>query len=234
MAVAGRDLRLVLVPPAAADRTLAVSALLVVAGALLSGPIGMAIAALRPQPPWRDAATFAAHFHPLQQLPFAFGFLLVGASVLFVVSAATRLPESRRARAYAAVACAGTFAAIIGINYTLQLAWVPYAARAHDPAVAYITMANPGALSWALEMFGYVALGAATWIVAPAFRTARFGRAISALLVANGVVSAAGAVVTAIDLTWVMRTPGLIGFAAWNALLIAVMLLVAAAFLPRR
>ncbi|MGZ3406651.1 MAG: hypothetical protein ACXVAN_09445 [Polyangia bacterium] len=234
MAVAGRHLRLVRVAPASGDRTLAGSAIAVVAGALLSGPIGMAIAALVPQPPWRDAATFAAHFHPLQQLPYAFGFLLIGASILFVVRAAALLPDSQRTRAYAAVACAGSFGAMIGINYTLQLAWVPHAARAHDPALAYIAMANPGALGWALELFGYVALGAATWIVAPAFREARFGRAIRALLVANGVLSAAGAVVTAIDLTWVMSTAGLIAFAVWNALYIAVMLLVAAAFLPRR
>jgi hypothetical protein len=205
------------------DRSLARSALLVAAGAILSGPVGMALAALRPQPPWRDVETYAAHFHPLQQAPFWFGFVLLGGCILFMARAIAVAGEAHRTRAIAALICSSAFAAMIFINYTLQVAVVPWAARARDPSLAYFVMANPGAICWAFEMFGYGIFGAATWLIAPAFE----GRWVRRLLVANGVVSITGAVVTAGNLVWVHSAAGLISFAGWNVLLIGAMLLVA-------
>jgi hypothetical protein len=215
------------------DRTMAAAAALVAAGALLSGPIGLAVAAAVPQPPWRDAETWAANFHPLQAAPFWLGFILLGASVFFVAHAAARAVQRNRTRARAALVCAGGFAGIIGVNYALQVAFVPHLARRHDPALAYLVFANPGAASWALEMFGYALLGAATWLVAPIFHAGPHGRKIAGLLVANGVVSVAGAVATGVDLTWVQSAPGLVCFSAWNALLIGTMGFIAWVYRPR-
>lgn len=87
--------------------------------------------------------------------------------------------------------------------------------RAGDPALGYLVMANPRAISWALEMFGYALFGVATWLVA-----AQFGATVAWLLRANGVVSVLGAILTAIDLAWVHTTAGLVSFAGWNVLLI--------------
>jgi hypothetical protein len=81
-------------------------------------------------------------------------------------------------------------------------------------------------------MFGYAAFGAATWLVAPLFRDGPRGRAIAALLVANGAASIASAVVTAVDLTWVQSGPGIACFAGWNVLLVVTMGLVAVAYRP--
>src|SRR3954471_15170115 len=92
------------------DRTLAFSAAMIVAGALLSGPIGMLVARLHPQPPWRDAATFAAHFHPLQQVPFWFGLLLLASCVFFVVRCAVVVGQRYQTRRLAALVSVGTYA----------------------------------------------------------------------------------------------------------------------------
>jgi hypothetical protein len=209
------------------DRSLAVAAWLVVAGTILSGPVGMLLASLRPQPRWVNAATFLDHFHPLQQLPFWFGLLLLVACVLFVARAAAIAPAAETAKALGAVVSVSVYAAMVGVNYVLQIAWVPELARARDPAVAYVTMANPASAAWALEMFGYGALGAATWLIAPVFRGARLGGWIEGMLIANGVVSIVGAAVTGVQLRWVLSTPGLVSFAAWNALFVVVMALCA-------
>jgi hypothetical protein len=214
------------------DRALAVSAALVVAGAVLSGPFGMLLATVHPQPPWRDAATYAARFHPLQQAPFWFGLLLLAACIFFVVRCTVVAAERHRTRRQAALVSVAIYGAMVGTNYTLQIAWVPQLARAHDPLLAYVTMANPGAAAWALEMFGYGALGVATWLLAPLFRAARCGRWIAGLFVANGMVSVAGAVITGLDLPWVMSVPGLVSFAAWNVLLVVAMVLCAVAYWP--
>jgi hypothetical protein len=67
-------------------------------------------------------------------------------------------------------------------------------------------------------MFGCAALGAATWLIAPGFRGGRRADLIRHLLVANGVVSIAGAACTALFDRWVFSGAGLVSFLAWNAL----------------
>lgn len=212
------------------DPEIALAAASVVGGALLSGPVGMLLAALHPQARWTDADAFAARFHAIQQAPFWFGLALLAACVFFVVRAAAIAGEAHRTRMLGALVSVAVYAAMVGTNYALQVAWVPQLARAHDPFVAHITMTNPAAAAWALEMFGYGALGVATWLLAPIFRDVRFGRWIAGLFVANGIVSVAGAIITGLDLPWVMTVPGLVSFAAWNGLLIAAMSLCAIAF----
>jgi len=215
------------------DRPLGVAALVVAAGVLLSGPIGMGLAMLHPQPPWVDAATFAARFHPVQQAPFWFGFVLIFGCAFFVARAAALSGEALRTRAAGALVATAAFVAMIATNYTLQVAFVPAAARVHDPSLALFSMANPRSIAWALEMFGYGVFGVATWLIAPAFRAGRFGRTTAWLLVANGVVSVVAAALTSVDLAWLLGPIGLLSFAVWNVLLFAVAILVAVAHLGR-
>lgn len=219
----------------APDYTVSLAGWLVAAATMLSGPIGFALVLARPQPAWTDAATYAAHAHPLQQAPFWAGFALVGASVLLIARLASLGFEHHRTRAFGAVAAAGVYAAIITINYALQVAYVPAAVRAGDPALAYVTMTNPNAPTWALEMFGYAILGFATFLAAPLVRGAGARRRwIRGLLRANGVTSAAGAVVTAARLSWVQSPAGLASFLGWNLLLAAAAVLIGLEYAPRR
>jgi hypothetical protein len=196
---------------------------LLIAALPLSGPLGMAIiAAVAPQPPWRDAATFIAHFHPIQALPFLFGFLLL---LGFAALQATLFLRARgEARPWALVGLVFTavFCALIAFNYIAQTALVPAAVRRGDgAAVATLAMASPSSICWSIEMFGYGFLGLASLCVVPLFRGRGLARATTWLLLANGALSVAGAVMTAIDAAWVLTTAGLACFALWNVVVLA-------------
>jgi hypothetical protein len=82
-------------------------------------------------------------------------------------------------------------------------------------------MVNPRSLGWALEMWGYAILGVATWLVAPVFAGSVQERTVAWMFVANGPLSVAGGLATALWPGWVMTTPRLIAFAGWNVLVAA-------------
>jgi hypothetical protein len=213
-----------------AARMAVTSAGLTLAGALLSGPVSFALVALHPQPPWQGVEAFARAYHPVQALPYLLGFLLVGGAVALIAALQALAPEGLRARATAAVAFAAAFAALVSLNYVVQTTFVPALARDHrpqdGPLLAALTLANPRALGWALEMWGYAVLGVATWLIAPVLSGAgRPGKAAAALFVANGPVSVAGALWTMLSPGWVMTGAGLAMFGAWNALFIAMLAL---------
>lgn len=214
------------------DYPLSVAALLVAVGALLSGPVGFALSFLHPQPRWSDAATFAANAHPIQQLPYWLGFGLLGACIMFVARIASLAWENHRTRAMIALVLVTMYGAIITVNYALQVAYVPLLARTARAELAYVTMANPEAPTWLLEMFGYGVLGVVTWLVAPWFGNVGRRAWIRRLLVANGVLSVAGAVACAWGLAWLQTVPGLVAYLGWNAVFIAGALLIALEYRP--
>lgn len=203
------------------DLPLVLGAVVVVIGAALSGAAGFVL-------------SFAEHAPGLQQLPYWLGFLLLAGSVMVISRLAALSFDRHRTRALVSLVCLGIYAALITLNYALQVAYVPYLTRTADPALAYVTMHNASAPTWVLEMFGYGALGLSTLIIAPVFGTHHGGRRawIRRLFVANGIVSVAAAVVTAADLTWVQTVPGLLGFVAWNVLLVGMMTLVILQYRP--
>lgn len=214
------------------DYPLSFAAFLVAVAALVSGPLGFGLTFLHPQPPWESASVFIAHAHPIQQVPYWGGFLLLLACVLFFARAAALALPTHPSRALFALVVVGIYGAIVGINYALQVIWVPQLVRDHDPVVAYVTMANGRAPTWILEMFGYGFLGLGTLILAPVFRATPRGTWIRRLFVANGVLSIAGAIVIAGNLAWVMTIPGLVAYLAWNGLFIAMMTIVAIEYRP--
>jgi len=204
------------------------SSLVFLAGLLLSGPVALVIVmVVAPQPAWRDLATFAAHYRPIQSLPYWLGIALVGGAVWFVANLAALMPQARRGWAALALTLSAAFAAMIAINYTVQLAFVPAALQARSELAAAFTMSNPRSLGWALEMVGYGLLGVATWLLAPAFPGAGRSRWIRALLVLDGVMSAVGALATFVDLAWVMTPTGLTAYLAWNIVVAIALTLVA-------
>src|SRR5204863_1000110 len=177
---------------------------------------------------------FARAYHPIQTLPYFTGFLLVGGAVYLVAALQTLAGDAHRVRATAGLAFASAFAALIAFNYVVQTTFVPALAANYSPEsaplIAAFSLSNPRALGWALEMWGYGALGVATWMVAPVLADhGRAGRTAAALFVANGPVSIAGALLTALRPGWVMTPAGLGLFAAWNLLMLVMVALVIAA-----
>jgi hypothetical protein len=164
---------------------------------------------------------FADNYQPMQALPYVLGYALLVGFVLFAASCHALAGPDLRLRTSAALIFTGVYAALVFTNYTIQLGFIPRVLTDRPAYIAELTMANPSSFAWFLEMFGYAAMGAATWLVAPGFRGTSRADAIRYLLVGNGVLSVIGAACTALFDRWVFSTAGLISFAAWN-LLIAV------------
>jgi len=211
------------------DRRLFAAAIVILVGIIVSGPPAMLLAAaIAPQPAWRDVETFAASYQPIQQLPYAGGIVLLAGIVWFVARVGALARGGDRTRASAALIATGVATTLIGINYSLQLAYVPAAVRSPGEVLAAVTMVSPTSICWVLEMVGWGVFGAATWLLAPVFAGEGLRvRAIRALLIANGAASILGAVLTMVDLRWVMTPSGLAAYVLWNLLLFVAILLVA-------
>lgn len=209
-------------------QALRTSAALVVAGAVLSGPAAMfVVAQVAPQPAWTGVSVFADNYHPVQVLPYVLGYILLSGFVFFSASCHALAATPLRTRTAAALVFTGIYAALVFTNYTIQLGFIPQVLGERPPYVSALTMANPSSFAWFLEMFGYAAMGVATWLVSTAFRGSRRADAIRYLLVANGALSIVGAACTAIFDRWVFSTSGMLSFGVWNALIPACYLLIA-------
>lgn len=204
------------------------SGLLVLVGALLSGPVAMLIVAqVSPQPPWTGVRAFADSYHPIQALPYALGYVLLAGFVFFSASCHALAAAALRTRTSAALVFTGIYAALVFTNYTIQLGFIPRALNDRPAYLSALTMANPASFAWFLEMFGYGAMGLATWLLAPAFGGSRRADVIRYLLIANAVLSIVGAACTASFDRWVFSAAGLVSFAAWNLLIAVCFFLVA-------
>jgi len=118
-------------------------------------------------------------------------------------------------------------AALVFANYTRQLGFVPRMLAAPPAYLGDLVMANPSSFAWFLEMFGYAALGVATWLIAPLFGGSGRASVVRYLLIANGVLSLVGAACTGLFDRWVFSTAGLVSFGAWNAVIAVCFLLMA-------
>jgi len=204
---------------------LALSALAILVGAMLSGPVstGM-VMIIRPQPAWVDPAVFMSHYHWIQAIPFILGFALLFGSCFFVAIASSIASEGlHKTRANLALITASVYATLISFNYIIQVAYVPMLVKSNQPMAGYLTMSNPSSVCWAIEMFGYLFQGIAFWLLSPVFRANKHGSMIQWLLVVNLILSVGGAVAACIDVAWAMKPFGLIMFVVWNLVLAVLM-----------
>lgn len=209
-------------------QALRTSAALVLAGAVLSGPVAMLVVAqVSPQPAWSDVSAFADNYHPVQLLPYVLGYILLAGFVFFSASCHALAAAPLRPRTSAALVFTGIYATLVFTNYTVQLGFIPRVLNDRPAYIAALTMANPASFAWFLEMFGYGAMGVATWLLAAAFRGSRRANVIRHLLIANGVLSIIGAACTALLDRWVFSAAGLLSFAGWNLLVAVCFLLIA-------
>jgi hypothetical protein len=202
------------------------AAIITAAGILISGPIGLyVVAAVQPSPPWVDAATYAAAYHPIQTLPFFAGFFMVTGFAAIMAALYQLAAERLKAVVTLAVVMTAAFCTLIFFNYVNQTTFVPAMVQSYRPESAPIitalAMANPRSLAWALEMWGYGFLGLATWLAAPVFGGSGLERVTAGLMVFNGVISVLGALATAYDVGWVLTSPGIASFALWNLVVFA-------------
>ncbi|HET7898765.1 MAG TPA: hypothetical protein VFL47_13870 [Flavisolibacter sp.] len=199
-------------------------------GFILSGPVGFAFVQLvKPLPRWTSAADFAAQYNALQNIPYYFGFILVGGMLLLstahYLNAEKALPLDKM-HVFLSVVWTTIFATLIFFNYICQTAYIHHLASNYQPendmAIAMFSMANPASLSWAIEMWGYAFLGVATWLLAAYYRER--SRVIYILLIANGITSVFSAALYTYNAKWLLTTAGLAGYFVWNLLMIVLLL----------
>jgi len=197
-----------------------------IAGILLSGPLGVALVALTfPNPAWQSPKVWVENYHPIQTLPFFFGFLLLTGYIILMVVTHQIAEENEKTYTLIALIFTAAFVPLIFFNYMNQTTFLPALARNYRPEydviISTFSLSNPGAMCWAIEMWGYALLGAATCFAAPVFKQNTTEKVTAALMVANGIFSILGGFITAFDLSWVLTPPGIISFIVWNALVLA-------------
>src|ERR1043166_1997011 len=117
------------------ERLISLGAIVALTGFILSGPIGFLIVALtNPQPPWISAAVFAEHYHWIQDIPFYFGFLLVGGMMMVAAGHYLNYDENNKQIQFHLLLSVGwtiVFATLITFNYICQTTYV------HNLAIHY-------------------------------------------------------------------------------------------------
>ncbi|MEP6794579.1 MAG: hypothetical protein ABJB16_09660 [Saprospiraceae bacterium] len=200
-------------------------------GFVLSGPLGfLFVNSINPQPAWVSPAVFANHYSVIQDLPFYFGFFLIGGMLMLVAGHYFNYKEGNaltKFRLLVSFGCTIIFCTLISFNYICQTAFVHNLALHYRPeydfAIATFSMSNPMSFCWANEMWGYAVLGIATLLMVGYYRNKN--NVIRGLLIANGVVSLMSALWTIVDVTWVMSPYGLIAYFTWNILMIVMMII---------
>jgi hypothetical protein len=68
-------------------RLISLGSLIALTGYITSGPVGfLVVSVVKPQPAWSSPSAFAENYHVIQDLPFYFGFLLIGGMLMLAAS----------------------------------------------------------------------------------------------------------------------------------------------------
>jgi len=208
------------------------AAWIIMGGLILSGPVGvLLVSVIGGQPEWKNSETFIDHYHSVQTLPYIFGFImLIGFILLVAALKGLAISASERFFGNAAIILITIYAVMIGINYTMQLAFVPILVHEGSELTGYITMANPNSIGWILEMYGYAFLGLALWSLSCLFKGSQGKMFTRYLLIVNGVISILGAIVASLDMNWVLSHAGLISYVIWNILILVILIMIIVEF----
>ena len=213
------------------DLSVRTGAWIALAGFILSAPIAFTLVMLiAPQPEWASVAIFKVNYHHIQELPYYLGFILISGMVVLVYSHKPEIAghpaiqsEIRLSRVLISI-----FATLVIFNYICQTTFIPHLVKdpssMNDSMIAAFTMSNPGSLSWAIEMWGYLIMAKALWLLRGCYREQK--TILPSLFVANLIMSMISVAWTIIDPDWVGTTLGLILYFGWNILMIMILILV--------
>ncbi len=207
-------------------------AIIAMTGYITSGPAGFMLVKLtKPQPVWTSAAVFAANYNFIQDIPYYFGFLLIGGMLMIAAGYYLDYKEENSKTTFQlllSLLWTGVFAALIFFNYVCQTTFIRHLALHYKPEndsiISTFSMANPMSLSWAIEIWGYGILGVATWLMAGYYK--QKNNFIRWLLILNGMVSLLSVAFTIFNINWVLTTAGIIAYMFWNILMIVLMIMI--------
>jgi len=205
-------------------------ALLSLLGFILSAPVAVTIVMIwAPQPVWTSVEIFKANFQLLQTLPYYFGFILVSGVVLLVYAHPPENYTSHRTKneIHIARSLITIFATLVIFNYICQTSLIPHLVRSndhlYDSQIALFTMSNPDSLSWLIEMWAYLILAKAFWMLRGCYLDQK--NRLPSLLTLNVLLSLVSLVWTLIDPGWVETMLGLVLYFVWNFLMILILVL---------
>ena len=196
-------------------------------GIIFSGLVFPVLSMLyTPQPKWQDAALFVRSFHPLQTATFFCGYFLVIGSLLTFIALYVTAKAEKKIWAFSALLINVVFTAVVFLNYIIQTTYIPYLAMNNPTETASIlpalTMANPGSLAWALEMYGWGGIGLSFIFMSFIFNRETSARTLRVLFLFNGIASCCTAVMTSINMKWLFSPSGLIALLIWNLLVFVI------------
>ncbi len=212
------------------QRFILLGSIVALVGYILSGPVAFIIVNLiKPQPVWVSPSVFVENYATIQDLPFYFGFLLIGGMLMLATGHYLNTSEKDEGKKFLLLVSLGwtlVFCTLISFNYICQTTFVHNLALNYKPeydaAIAMFSMSNPLSFCWANEMWGYALLGIATWLMAAYYKDKN--NFIRWLLISNGVVSLLSAIGAAVDVNWLMTGFGLSAYFVWNVLMIVMMI----------
>ena len=213
-------------------KIIALGAIIALTGYILSGPVAFIIVNLiKPQPAWSSPAVFVQHYSVIQDLPYYFGFLLIGGMLMLsagIYLDCNKTNQRMKFLLLMSFGCTIVFCTLISFNYICQTTFVHNLALNYAPeydfAISAFSMTNPLSFCWANEMWGYGILGVVTILLSGYYKTR--SRFIYMLLLLNGIVSLASVAWTIIDVNWVMTFAGLVSYFFWNILMIVMMVMI--------
>jgi hypothetical protein len=132
--------------------------LIALIGFILSGPIGfLLVQFIQPQPTWTTSGDFITGYNAWQNLPYYFGFVLVGGMLILAVAHYRNISgESELDKVHILLSVVWTtiFATLIFFNYICQTTFIHHLAthyqQGYDAVIEMLSMANPTSLSWAI------------------------------------------------------------------------------------
>lgn len=196
-------------------------------GIISSGLVFPVVTAIfHPQPVWQNSALFTESFHPLQTATFFCGYFLVIGSLLTFLALYLTSKKSKKIWALSGLAIHLIFTAIVFLNYIFQTTYVPYLATHKPPetdfVLAVFSMANPGSLAWALEMYGWGGIGLSFIFMAFIFGQDKWERTLRILFIINGTCSGTSALITSLNMKWIFSPAGFTALIVWNLLVLVI------------
>ena len=196
-------------------------------GILFSGLLfPLLTAVIHPQPQWQSPELFIQSYHWLQTATFFCGYFLVLGSLLTFITLYFLAEKERKIWALSGLAINVIFTAIVFLNYIIQTTYVPYLSTNNPPETQYLlaafSMANPGSLAWALEMWGWGGIGLSFIFMAFIFQNQKTEKTLRILFFINGICSLISAITTSVNMYWIFSPAGFAALIIWNLLVLVI------------
>jgi hypothetical protein len=156
---------------------------------------------------WQGIQAYAASYEVITLLPFVPGILSIPAFVIMMTCVYLSCDHRQRPWGLLGLVFSIVYAAIIAINYFIQVTLVPQNILTNNlEGLSVFIMGSPFSLFSTLESGGYFFMGLATLFASSVFRGSTLGTSIRWLFIANGFLGFLNVIAVAVNqkhLLWI-------------------------------